>query len=128
MNTNARPMPGLSLLFLFLALLAALFLILRAEVLNQLPPLNDHAVQRHGWNSVCVYEWCKRLDNIDRYRWNCGGKEKIVFPMDSETWGVFIATKGLFQTITSFPCYDRAYLKSLLKDCTNPSMTIEDLL
>lgn len=133
---NTQRQVGVTPLFVLALALAAVFLLgtlLKAEVIqheitNPLPPLTDHALN-HGWNSVCVWEWCRRLDNPERYRWDCGdGKVKFVFPMEQGEWGFYVATEGLFKTITSFPVYDSAYLRSVLKGCKNEYMGIDDLL
>jgi hypothetical protein len=136
MNANAESAHG-GLIFLLLTvvvLLLGLFLKgalagdIPSDITNPLPPLNDHALL-HGWKSVCVYEWCKRLENPDHYKWDCGdGKLKWVFPMEQGEWGFYVATEGLFRTITSFPVYDANYLRSVLKGCSNKFMSVEDLL
>ena len=126
---TARRPAFANLILVLLITAAVIFFLGLLRVVNQLPPLTDHAVSNHGWDAVCVYEWCRNLDSVDTYRWDCGdGKWKYVFPMEQGTWGVYIATEGLFKTITSFPCYDEAYLRSALRGCKNPHMGIESLM
>lgn len=133
---NTQRQVSIAPLFMLVLALTAVFLlgsILKAEVIpheitNPLPPLNDHALA-HGWDSVCVWEWCRRLDRPERYKWDCGdNKVKFVFPMEQGEWGFYVATKGLFGTITSFKVFDGNYLKSVLKGCKNEYMGINDLL
>lgn len=137
MNPEPRTAAQLLVLPLFIAMLLILGALLRdvvvfstyaEDITNPLPPLNLHAWTKHSWRAVCVHEWCQRLENPDKYHWDCGKVEKYIFPMEPGTWGIYVKAAGAWRSITGYPCYDAGYIRDTLKGCKNEYMSVDELV
>jgi hypothetical protein len=87
-----------------------------------LPPLNDHAVDKHGEDAVKAWAQINGLDNIRKCRYRCkDGRDRYVCPMPGEFYRWAIAVVEGEDLITSFiadPDYARHVIDS--SGCNNP--------
>jgi len=87
-----------------------------------LPPLNQHAVDRHGWEAVCSWNYVACTEDRDDYTWDCpDGRTRIVVPgEDAGTWHVVVLEAVTEDLVTTFPSNSLRYLVDNIGDvCIN---------